>query len=344
MSVVIPVCNAEKYIRECLDATINQTYKNIEIIVVDNKSHDKTAAICREYANKDNRIRLLNNSVQSASATRNMGIDDAKGDFIVFFDADDYPETDIIERYFEAALEWSNKELAFIVCGMFFENKINKYVNGSKSVLEEGHGYIEGEKYLLARSSVATLSWLKLFNFVTNKFYDLNFIKANGIRFDPNVNIGEDLKFNLDILDVNKGSIGMVNKALYHYVKRSENSLSLTYHDTDIEDTKKIYRKLVEWEENHKGATEENILVVKAMYLTDWISRLTTLYLQFHHKGCKASMKRKLRKELQSKEFKLLLDEVHKAGKISTLRYICLRTGYYEIFYCFRKIYQIMKG
>ena len=81
------------------------------------------------------------------------------------------------------------------------------------------------------------------------------------------MNIGEDLKFNLDYLNKCEGYIGMINKTLYHYIKRTDDSLSLTYHESDIEDTKNIYRRFLEWEEQQQGVTEDNLLVIKSIYI-----------------------------------------------------------------------------
>jgi glycosyltransferase involved in cell wall biosynthesis len=342
ISVIIPTYNSEKYIRECLDATISQTYKSLEILIVDNCSSDDTLKICDEYARRDDRIHVFENPKIGVSFSRNFGINHSHGDYVVFFDSDDYPEKDLIENYVTACRLWNDKDVSFILCGMFFDNEINRNVGDIVSILESGHGYIEGERYLLARSSVATLSWLKLFNFVTNKLYCLDVIKEKRIMFDENVNIGEDLKFNLDYLDNCNGCIGVINKPLYHYIRRDNNSLSLTYHENDIEDTKSIYERLIDWEGKQKGATEENLLVLKAIYINDWISRMTTYYE--HFKGNSTTAKYMLCEELKSHKFRQMLTEVYKAKKISTLRYVCLKTGIYDFFYFFRGIYQIMKG
>ena len=344
VSVVIPTYNAEKYINECLEASIRQSYKNIEILVVDDGSKDSTMEICKLYADKDPRIRLFTHENAGVSTARNRGIRHAKGDYIVFFDADDYPEDDLIQSYLEAREQWKDKQIAFILCGMYSDNIFNKHVENSENLLESAHGYINGENYLLVRSSAATLSWLKLFNFVTNKLYDLNVIKNNGIQFDTDVAIGEDLKFNLDYLENCEGYIGMINRPLYHYIKRGVSSLSISYHDGDIEDTKEIYRRLISWEAAQKGATEDNVLLIKGIYITDWVSRLTALYEKHHRDELRPLVKRKLREELQSEEFQTILAEVYKSKKISWIRYSSLRIGSFEVFFFLRGIYQLIKG
>lgn len=344
VSVVIPTYNAEAFIEECIKETINQTYKKIEIIIVDDGSTDGTLAICEKYAKRDYRIKIISQKNQGVSVARNTGMKNATGEYIVFFDADDYPERDLIKSYVQACKEWKNKEIAFICCGMFFDNLVNKNVKNRSYTLEGAYGYIRGENYLLSRVMASTLAWLKLFNFVTNKFYDLNAIKQNNIKFNPKIHIGEDLSFNLDYLDHISGNIGMVNTPLYHYVKRTENSLSISYHANDIEDTKEIYRRFIDWENAQPNVTADNVLVLKAIYIYDWTSRLTALYGAHGSTDVTREVERRLKREIRSPEFRRMLSEIHKAKKISNVRYWSLRTGNFGIFYFMRGIYQVLKG
>lgn len=343
VSVVIPACNSEEYIAGCLEATINQTYINIEILIVDNGSDDSTKEICMEYAERDSRIRTFSVLKRGVSVARNCGIDNSNGEYIVFFDSDDRPERDLIENYLNALKEWKNKEVSLIACGMFFDNIFYKNVEDRISILESESGFIEGENYILKRNYAAVLAWLKLFNFVTNKIYDNQIIMRHGIRFDEYVNIGEDLKFNLDYLNKSDGYIGMINKPLYHYIKRNENSLSFSYHEGDVEDTKTIYRRFLDWESKQEGVTGDNLLVIKSIFLTDWISRLSTMS-DYHrlHSDIKLD-KNYLNREISSGEFQSILKEVFKSRKISAIRYLALRTRRYTAFSILRGIYQRMK-
>ena len=343
VSVVIPAYNAEEYIAGCLEATVSQTYSNIEILLVDNGSEDSTGQICKEYADRDGRIRTFSVLKRSASAARNCGIDNSNGKYVVFFDSDDRPERDLIECYLKALEEWHNKEVALVACGMFYDNILYKNVLDKVNILETHSGFIEGENYLLKRNYAAVLAWLKLFNFVTNKIYDNEVIKRHGIRFDEYVNIGEDLMFNLDYLNKCDGYIGMINKPMYHYIKRTEDSLSFTYHENDVEDTKTIYRRFLDWESQQKGVTEDNLLVIKSIYLTDWISRLSTMSDYYKANGGTKPVIGKLSSEIGCSEFQGMLKQVHKAKKISNIRYLALRTRRYESFCVLRDIYQKIK-
>ena len=106
VSIIIPIYNVEKYLRECLDSVINQTLKDIEIICVDDGSTDNSLSILREYAQKDNRIIVVNQKNQGAAVARNSGIKIAKGEYVCFIDSDDYyPANDVLEILYKNAIE-----------------------------------------------------------------------------------------------------------------------------------------------------------------------------------------------------------------------------------------------
>ena len=96
VSVLIPVYNAEKYFSRCLDSILNQSYKNIEVILVDDGSPDKCGLICDEYAKKDSRIKVIHQKNQGVSVARNVALDNASGDYTLFIDSDDTIHPDCI--------------------------------------------------------------------------------------------------------------------------------------------------------------------------------------------------------------------------------------------------------
>ena len=102
ISVIIPVYNKEKYLRKCLDSVLAQTYGNIEVLLVDDASSDKSRDICDEYAKKDGRISVIYlEKNRGASHARNVGLDRAEGEFFCFVDADDYTEKDMLRRLYD---------------------------------------------------------------------------------------------------------------------------------------------------------------------------------------------------------------------------------------------------
>ena len=113
VSVIIPVYNVEKYLRECLDSVLAQTYKNLEVILVDDGSTDSSTDICREYCEKDKRFKLHQKENGGASSARNLGLNCAKGDYLYFLDSDDYLKSIALEKMIECACH-NNADLVFI--------------------------------------------------------------------------------------------------------------------------------------------------------------------------------------------------------------------------------------
>lgn len=123
ISIIIPVYNVERYLRECIDSIIAQTYKNLEIILVDDGSSDKSGEICDEYSKKDSRIKVIYKKNGGLSDARNVALDIAKGDYIGFIDSDDYIEKDMFQILYNLAEEY-NAEISSISFYKMLENKV----------------------------------------------------------------------------------------------------------------------------------------------------------------------------------------------------------------------------
>ena len=105
VSIVVPIYNVEKYLEQCIDSIINQTLKEIEIILVDDGSPDNCPQICDDYVKKDSRIKVVHKTNGGLSSARNAGIEIATGDYIGFVDSDDYIELDMYEKMYNIAIE-----------------------------------------------------------------------------------------------------------------------------------------------------------------------------------------------------------------------------------------------
>ena len=121
ISVIVPVYNAEKYLHRCVDSILNQTYKNLEIILIDDGSKDSSGTICDAYAAKDSRIKVIHQKNFGVSAARNAGLDAAFGDYITFVDSDDSIKADMLEKLV-SKLQRENADL--VICGSLIDNGI----------------------------------------------------------------------------------------------------------------------------------------------------------------------------------------------------------------------------
>ena len=121
ISVLVPVYNSEKYIGKCIESVLNQTYKNIELIIVNDGSKDKSYEIIEEYKNKDNRIKAISTENRGVSFARNTALDNATGNFLSFVDSDDYIDEDYLETLYNV-LKKENADISMCNCKLVEEN------------------------------------------------------------------------------------------------------------------------------------------------------------------------------------------------------------------------------
>lgn len=212
VSIIVPVYNVENYLKRCLDSVIRQTYKNLQIILVDDGSVDMSGIICDRYAEFDARIRVLHTSNGGVAAARNQGLAIASGDLISFVDPDDWIEPNMIESLIEGV----NLGADMAICGF--------YTNYSGEEIPDGYRYgwkFEKEKVLLDMTKgMNTLLSDEIPNFLWNKIYKRElFEQAKPIRFPIGVNYEDVAVMYLLVHRCHK--IAFQQAPLYHYVYRS---------------------------------------------------------------------------------------------------------------------------
>ena len=159
VSVIIPAYNIEDYIGRCLDSVLSQTYKNLEIIVIDDGSSDRTGEILDDYEKKNHRMKVIHKENGGVSSARNIGIDRANGDYIGFVDGDDR----VNPKLFETLVKLINGENADIAhCGyqMVFPDRVDYYYNTGKRVIQTKE---QGLKDLLAGEMIEPALYNKLY-------------------------------------------------------------------------------------------------------------------------------------------------------------------------------------
>ena len=124
VSVIIPVYNVEKYLSKCLDSIVNQTYNNLQIILVNDGTKDNSLEICQNYQNKDSRIQVINKENGGLSSARNKGLEYAEGKYCLFVDSDDYVELDLIESAV-SKMEEVNADMVVFGFERFYEGTEN---------------------------------------------------------------------------------------------------------------------------------------------------------------------------------------------------------------------------
>ena len=124
VSIIIPVFNTESFLKRCLDSVISQSYKNIEIILVDDGSPDHCGEICDEYANSHSNVKVIHQMNGGLSAARNSGIEEAKGKFVQFVDPDDYLEPNVLKLLVEKMEKMAKMENLVLLCGFTIDRRI----------------------------------------------------------------------------------------------------------------------------------------------------------------------------------------------------------------------------
>ena len=210
ISIIIPVYNVEHYLDKCLESVINQTYKNIEIILINDGSTDDSLSILEKYKKVDKRVKVINKKNGGVSSARNAGLDICKGKYITFIDSDDYVDTDYVEILYKKAKKYD--------VDIVFSNAIEVFKNGNTKndkkiikdiLLDKEKTY----KNLFSEKNIKTACWGNL--------YKADIIKD--IRFDTNLHIAEDFKFLVDVISNINNSVMIPDRKYYYYVR--ENSL-----------------------------------------------------------------------------------------------------------------------
>ena len=209
VSVIIPVYNVEKYLDKCLTSVIHQTYRELEILLIDDGSPDRSGEICEEYARQDSRIRVIHQANQGISGARNTGLDAASGEYIQFVDSDDWMDADMVERLVTAAAE---KNYDIVLCGCREVDENNSAIDRA---VFEGRGPFELKKedalqHLLEDRIVLSHVW--------DKFYRASLFEE--LRFPVGRHF-EDL-FIMHRLFLKADSFYHINAPLYNYFQRSD--------------------------------------------------------------------------------------------------------------------------
>lgn len=240
ISIIVPVYHVERYLCQCLDSIINQTYRDLEIILIDDGSPDNCGPICDAYARRDSRIRVIHKKNAGVSAAKNDGMDVATGDWIMFVDPDDWIE----QNY---CLEFINTASKYPADIIFMGGAIKEY-GGDKAVVRKA---VRGE-FIYTRSESAD-KWEELlakvfskkiedrfllgewgFGLTWNVFFDARFLKVAQVRYHIGLCVYEDVLMNSLLVD-RAYSIAGSPYVGYHYRVTNPTSVNLRYFPGRIE-------------------------------------------------------------------------------------------------------------
>ncbi|TWT09286.1 glycosyltransferase [Planomicrobium sp. CPCC 101079] len=227
VSIIVPVYNAENYLGNCIESILNQSYKEIELILVNDGSTDQSGELCEGYARKDKRVKVIHQTNSGPSAARNKGIGLAAGEFIQFADSDDFIDSNMTQGLVKTMGDHNQ----LVICGY-------------KKILKRDGQIISSKIFQIGRTGEYELEgFLKHFgelyqdyfiHFNWNKLYSRAVIKDASIAFDTKVNWGEDLLFNLQYLE-NCKRISLSHEIPYSYIDSNNASITSQFR-TDLFD------------------------------------------------------------------------------------------------------------
>ena len=236
ISVIVPIYNVENYLRKCVDSIINQTYKNLEIILVDDGSPDDCGKICDEYAQRYSRVKVIHKVNGGVSEARNVGIEHSTGQYIAFVDPDD------------------------ITLPALYETLLNEAVRENADIVQCNYSYIfeDGRIEQIARETKTCISENEqnVFSFFEGKIYPVIFGKLfkssliENIRFNTNLKISEDRLFVYECCK-KATKVKILENVYYYYLQRSNSAIhvfNIKHFDDDIYVTKLFLKEYGKYE------------------------------------------------------------------------------------------------
>lgn len=278
VSIIIPVFNSEKFLNECINSVIDQPFNDYELILINDGSSDNSGHICEEYSSKNEKVKIIHQSNKGVSSARNIGLREAKGEWISFVDSDDW----ISKNYFEV-FNNANPQSDIIFLNLKMYNNKTDYRE------------VVFDKFELDRNNFLVNHHLHPHFFgPCGKFYKAEIIKKNELLFDESLYYGEDSLFNLEILKFVK-LVSSYPKSFYNYRRYVDNSLSKN---------KPSYQKTLDLYQKCRHAMQE----IPPKYYTPNISKIVDRVLMslFEDKSI-AEMERKAElKKLLNSEYKTI--------------------------------------
>lgn len=226
VSVVMPIYNAYAFLRTTLDSVLSQTLKEIEVICIDDGSTDKSLEIMKEYQNEDQRVRIITENNAGPALARNKGLLRARGEYVIFLDADDLYEPTLLEELYDMAVKHS-LDIAIAKYNIY-NNKKGTYEDNVKVL----HGEIYEKRTVVSKNEFPDEILLSTTGNVWNKLFNRSFLVEKELSFHPDLRVFEDVYFVMSALSL-ASRIGKVHSVLIHhrvYSEQARNKLFRKYH------------------------------------------------------------------------------------------------------------------
>ena len=268
-TIIVPIYNVEKYLDECINSVMKQSYKNIELILVNDGSTDNSMNICETYSRKDKRIKIINKKNAGLSAARNDGIDIANGNYILFLDGDDYFKGDFLGDIYNLI---KNNHMPDIVFGdsinyVFPNGKLKEERYGFKSSFLNGLHGKEALKYIFSQTDANAWS-------ACTNIYKKDFLKENKLFFKNGI-LFEDAEWTPRVVLASK-SIVLYEKSFYMYRQGRTGSIMNTCSKKKIIDYLEVVKRWIDY--SYTIDDQELAMIIKSKYCNNFVHYLKYLY------------------------------------------------------------------
>lgn len=241
ISIIVPIYKIERYLRQCIDSILAQTFTDFELLLIDDGSPDGCPAICDEYAKKDSRIRVFHKPNGGLTSARNYGLDNAKGDWIMHIDGDDWIEPTYIEELYDTAIK-NDADIA--ICGFRFAYEDGSFVIEHPTVWDDNRS-TSLNRYI---ASVWTTAW--------GSIHKSSLYHNNGVRSPKNITYCEDFHLMARICYF-ADKVVSIDRPLYNYRQQSS-SIMHSLNDKTWRDELTSYKEIIDFFRN-KGELEKYI-------------------------------------------------------------------------------------
>ena len=324
ISIIVPVYNVEKYLAQCIESIIAQTFIDWELLLIDDGSKDKSGKICDKYAAEDSRIKVFHKNNGGVSSARNMGLDEAIGTWVTFIDSDDCVEPGFLEGLYRSIAD--GEEVDFVHGGCL--NMVNNEV---VSVNQSYNHHVGGEPEIL---------YLKLRGLIISKLFKTDILNKIGLRFDEKMKIAEDMAFTLDYaLHVKR--YAFVPEKGYHYRKDNMTSATNTsrfpQYDTALHSFYHLYASITDYINRYQLEYE----VAKLRLGYEAIHLQNVCMSLYYHKHTSKERLTCLKNDFKDEHLELL--KLAKQENVKTWIFSLLRKKRYILFDFFMKIFIDLK-
>lgn len=256
VTVIIPVYNVEEYLRQCLDSVLAQTYKNLEVILVDDGSTDSSIKICQEYCDRDERFKLYKKENGGASSARNLGLEKASGDYLFFLDSDDWIDVDAINKMVHIAL---HEDVDFVFSeAIAFDDKTGKTYLEKYSYHKQ---YLSGSPQLMMNEMMANREFHLV---VWSILFSRAFFENNHLRFVEGI-MSEDVILIYQIYMLSNNAAHL-HEPIYHRRYRINSVTTAKKTEYNFISAATVYYTLVEFNKNISKSRQNQNHIIRCAF------------------------------------------------------------------------------